>query len=73
MILVVEWLTSSHTHTLCCSFVVDAADRDKLEAANTELKNLLEKPQLVNIPVLVLGNKNDLPEALTADQLIEAL
>lgn len=55
------------------SFVVDAADRDKLEAANTELKNLLEKPQLVNIPVLVLGNKNDLPEALTADQLIEAL
>lgn len=55
------------------SFVVDAADRDKLEAANTELKNLLEKPQLVNIPVLVLGNKNDLPEALTADQLIDAL
>lgn len=55
------------------SFVVDAADREKLEAANTELKNLLEKPQLVNIPVLVLGNKNDLPDALTADELIEAL
>lgn len=54
-------------------FVVDAADREKLEAANTELKNLLEKPQLVNIPVLVLGNKNDLPEALTAEELIEAL
>jgi ADP-ribosylation factor-like protein 8 len=52
---------------------VDAADREKLEAANTELKNLLEKPQLVNIPVLVLGNKNDLDEALTADELIEAL
>ncbi|CEP14728.1 hypothetical protein [Parasitella parasitica] len=54
-------------------FVVDAADRDKLEAANTELKNLLEKPQLINIPVLVLGNKNDLSEALTAEELIEAL
>jgi ADP-ribosylation factor-like protein 8 len=51
---------------------VDAADREKLEAANTELKNLLEK-QLINIPVLVLVNKNDLPEALTADELIEAL
>lgn len=60
------------THWLC-SFVVDAADREKLEAANTELKNLLEKPQLINIPVLVLGNKNDLSEALTADELIEAL
>lgn len=53
--------------------MVDAADRDKLEAANTELKSLLEKPQLVNIPVLILGNKNDLSEALTAEELIEAL
>lgn len=55
------------------SFVVDAADSEKLEAANTELQNLLEKPQLANIPVLVLANKNDLPEALTAEQIIEAL
>jgi ADP-ribosylation factor-like protein 8 len=53
--------------------VVDAADRDKLDAANTELKNLLEKPQLANIPVLVLGNKNDLAEALTAQELIKSL
>ncbi|KAI7861484.1 ADP-ribosylation factor-like protein 8B [Spinellus fusiger] len=54
-------------------FVVDAADHDKLAAAHTELKNLLEKPQLANIPVLVLGNKNDLPDALTAEQLIDTL
>jgi len=54
-------------------FVIDAADHDKLEAAKSELKNLLEKPQLANIPVLVLGNKNDLSEALTVDQLIEVL
>ncbi|KAF7726197.1 ADP-ribosylation factor-like protein 8B [Apophysomyces ossiformis] len=54
-------------------FVVDAADHDKLEAAQTELKNLLDKPQLANIPVLVLGNKNDLSDALTAEQLIDVL
>lgn len=54
-------------------FVVDAADHDKLPAAHTELKNLLDKPQLANIPVLVLGNKNDLPNALAAEQLIDAL
>lgn len=54
-------------------FVIDAADHDKLEAAKSELKNLLEKPQLANIPVLVLGNKNDLAEALTVDQLIDVL
>ncbi|RUS26350.1 ADP-ribosylation factor family-domain-containing protein [Jimgerdemannia flammicorona] len=54
-------------------FVVDAADHDKLEAARTELKSLLEKPQLANIPVLVLGNKNDLPDALNVEQLIDVL
>ncbi|KAL0073192.1 ADP-ribosylation factor [Phycomyces blakesleeanus] len=54
-------------------FVVDAADHDKLEIAHNELKSLLEKPQLANIPVLVLGNKNDLPDALTAEQLIDVL
>lgn len=54
-------------------FVVDAADHDKLDAARTELKSLLEKPQLANIPVLVLGNKNDLPGALNVEQLIDVL
>ncbi|CAM0139362.1 ADP-ribosylation factor-like protein 8B [Umbelopsis sp. WA50703] len=54
-------------------FVVDAADHDKIDAARTELKSLLEKPQLSNIPVLVLGNKNDLPEALNVEELIETL
>ncbi|KAI9295257.1 ADP-ribosylation factor-like protein 8B [Neoconidiobolus thromboides FSU 785] len=54
-------------------FVIDAADKEKIEAAKSELKNLLEKPQLANIPVLVLGNKNDLPDAYTVDELIDLL
>ncbi|KAJ2021467.1 ADP-ribosylation factor-like protein 8B [Coemansia sp. RSA 376] len=54
-------------------FVIDAADHGKLDQARAELWSLLEKPQLANIPVLVLGNKNDLDEALTVDQLIEAM
>lgn len=53
--------------------MVDAADRDKLEAARNELHALLEKSQLAGIPVLVLGNKRDLPGALTEVELIEAL
>jgi ADP-ribosylation factor-like protein 8 len=53
--------------------VLDAADRDKLDAARTELRNLLDKPQLANIPVLVLGNKNDLPGALTVEEIIETM
>lgn len=54
-------------------FVLDSADTEKFEAARTELHNLLQKPQLANIPLLVLGNKNDLPSALTVEQVIDTL
>lgn len=40
--------------------MVDAADHAKLDAAKNELMQLLDKPQLEAIPVLVLGNKRDL-------------
>lgn len=54
-------------------FVVDSCDSDKFEAARTELLNLLQKPQLMNIPLLVLGNKNDVQGALGVEQLIEMM
>jgi len=41
--------------------------------AREELQMLLEKPALEGIPLLVLGNKSDLPEHLSVDELIEAL
>ena len=54
-------------------FVLDSADSTSLAASKSELLQLLDKPQLVNIPMLILGNKNDLPGALTQEQLVEAL
>lgn len=54
-------------------FVIDSADSSKFEAAKTELKNLLDRPSLANIPVLVLGNKNDLPGALSVEEVIDVL
>ena len=39
----------------------------------SELHELLGKPSLAGIPLLVLGNKNDLPEALGTPELIERL
>lgn len=53
--------------------MVDAADPDKIEASRNELHNLLDKPQLTGIPVLVLGNKRDLPRALDENGLIERM
>eukprot|EP01095_Lingulamoeba_sp_RSL-Kostka_P008581 TRINITY_DN28_c0_g1_i1.p1 TRINITY_DN28_c0_g1~~TRINITY_DN28_c0_g1_i1.p1 ORF type:complete len:203 (+),score=71.65 TRINITY_DN28_c0_g1_i1:41-610(+) len=54
-------------------YVVDAADPEKFDTARKELLDLLKKPPLEGIPLLVLGNKNDLPEALPEDELIEEL
>ncbi|XP_055338371.1 uncharacterized protein LOC129588232 [Paramacrobiotus metropolitanus] len=54
-------------------YMVDAADQEKLEASKNELHNLLEKPQLHGIPVLVLGNKKDLPGAFNEKELIDRL
>ncbi|OAL44965.1 ADP-ribosylation factor family protein [Pyrenochaeta sp. DS3sAY3a] len=54
-------------------FIVDSADRDALPVAREELMLLLEKPALEGIPLLVLGNKSDLPDKLSVDDLIEAL
>ncbi|EDQ91097.1 uncharacterized protein MONBRDRAFT_20347 [Monosiga brevicollis MX1] len=54
-------------------YMVDAADESKMEGAKIELHTLLEKPQLAGTPILVLGNKCDLPKAFAAEQLVEAL
>jgi len=57
----------------CIVYMVDAADLDRIEASKQELHSLLSRPQLVGIPVLVLGNKKDLPNALAEEQLIDTM
>lgn len=54
-------------------FIVDSADMDALPVAKEELHALLQRPLLDGIPLLVLGNKSDLQERLSVDELIEAL
>lgn len=57
----------------CIVFVVDAADRQQFDAARAELHELCAKPALQAIPLLVLANKNDLPNAANAQEVIAAL
>ena len=54
-------------------YVVDSADPEALEQSRHELHELLSKPSLANIPVLVLGNKNDVDGALKEMDLIEQM
>jgi len=53
--------------------MVDAADHNNLELATNELFALLDKPTMAGIPVLVLGNKCDLPTAADEKQLTEKM
>ena len=41
--------------------------------ARNELHDLLAKPSLADIPLLVLGNKNDMPSHLSTNELIDRL
>ena len=59
--------------TDCIVFVVDSVDISNLEAARQELHQLLQWPSLESIPLLVLGNKNDLDGALTEEEMIEEM
>ncbi|KAE9466250.1 hypothetical protein C3L33_01832, partial [Rhododendron williamsianum] len=54
-------------------YVVDAADRDSVPISRTELHELLTKPSLSGIPLLVLGNKIDKSEALSKQALVDQL
>jgi ADP-ribosylation factor-like protein 8 len=54
-------------------FIVDIADVDLLPVAREELHALMNQPSLRGIPLLVLGNKSDLPYGITVDELIESL
>ena len=50
-------------------FVLDSSDRERLTEAKYELGKLLEEPDLADVHVLVLANKQDVPGALTANDI----
>lgn len=52
---------------------MDAADKEAMPVAKEELHALLNKPSVEGIPLLILGNKSDLPGKLSVDDLIEVL
>ena len=50
-------------------YVVDAADHDTLDESSALLLELMQRPSVQGIPLLVLGNKNDVPNALNSEDL----
>merc|ERR1739844_890243 len=54
-------------------FLVDAADRTRFQEAQEELHRLLEEPSLAQVPIVVLGNKIDIPIAASEEELRQGL
>lgn len=54
-------------------YVVDSTDCDRFDLAAQELHSLLAADELRNAKVLVLANKQDLPDAVSAADLAEKM
>jgi len=50
-------------------FIIDTAARDRISESKLELNGILSNPDLAKLPILVLGNKIDMPGALSEDEL----
>eukprot|EP00949_MAST-11_sp_MAST-11-sp1_P002499 g2499.t1 len=54
-------------------FVVDSNDRDRISAARDELDKMCQEEALRDAILLVFSNKQDLPNAMNASEMVEKL
>lgn len=54
-------------------YVIDSADRKRLEETGFELLELLEEEKLAAVPILVFANKQDLVQAAPAQEIADKL
>lgn len=61
--------TDYFTHVDGVVFIVDAANEGRIDEAKKELDKLLGTEELAKTPFVILGNKIDLPKAISEDEL----
>ncbi|XP_045187889.1 ADP-ribosylation factor 1-like [Mercenaria mercenaria] len=54
-------------------YVVDSSDMERIEEAREELFNALEFEELRGVPIVVLANKQDMQDALSASEIAQQL
>ena len=60
-------------NTAAVIFVVDSNDVNRLAESKAELWKVLESPELENCLLLVFANKQDLPHAVSAEEITSRL
>ena len=54
-------------------FVIDSSDREHVGFEESGLRNIAETPELRDLPFLILANKQDLPGALSVEEIRDIL
>ena len=54
-------------------YVIDSSDRRRMEETGVELNQLLDEEKLAGIPLLIFANKQDLLNALSAQEITTGL
>merc|ERR1719498_2011741 len=54
-------------------FVIDSNDRERINVAQEELMAMLKEDEMKDAALLVLANKQDLPNAITAAEVVDKL
>lgn len=54
-------------------YVIDSADKRRLDEAGSELSSLLDEEKLSGVPLLVFANKQDLISAMSAGEITTSL
>ncbi|XP_054432820.1 ADP-ribosylation factor-like protein 14 [Pteronotus mesoamericanus] len=50
-------------------YVVDSTDKQRMEDSRREFERILKNEHIKNVPVVLLANKQDVPGALTAEDI----
>ncbi|XP_060554715.1 uncharacterized protein LOC132715682 [Ruditapes philippinarum] len=54
-------------------YVVDSADRERMYEAREELFSIVDNDEMRGVPVCIIANKQDLPNALSSSSVVDQL
>eukprot|EP01113_Clastostelium_recurvatum_P011020 TRINITY_DN1554_c0_g1_i2.p1 TRINITY_DN1554_c0_g1~~TRINITY_DN1554_c0_g1_i2.p1 ORF type:complete len:243 (+),score=25.35 TRINITY_DN1554_c0_g1_i2:96-731(+) len=60
-------------HTSGVIFVIDSNDRERMQEAREGITKIMEEEAMATVPLLIYANKQDLPNALTPEELVNEL
>lgn len=53
--------------------MIDSADSERIEVAKQEIDLMLQEEELAGVPLLILANKQDLPNAMSEQEIYAGL